>query len=115
MFIPERAVISAKTEEEAKQLLDFLTSNGYQYGDYPANQNTYWDSNVENTCYDLDYPNVLHADRHWYEQRTNWNDYKRPKEGEEHLLFCSVEFFLAYCNDAFYEEIDDVSGLTEVI
>lgn len=102
MCIPEKAIITARTEEEADRLLDFLTNNGWHW----AGSNC-WDIHEGDTCYNLEpYKHICYSERDWYEEFIEeYNNGKQPESeayflpDDPNLLFISTDDFLLYCTN----------------
>lgn len=112
MYIPEKAIITAKTEDEADRLLDFLTSNGWYWNGMSS-----WYIHEEDTCYNLEPDKrVCYSERSWYEGFIEeYNNGKQPESeayflpDDPNLLFISTDDFLFYCtNDEGYHYDHDI-------
>ena len=101
-MIPDKAVITAQTEEEAKRLIKFLVDHGCQWP-YDVD-NTNWDEDYESTCYDVERnKQVMHCSREWYEDRIREYDAGDHVEDGDWIpddrswLFISTDEFIARC------------------
>lgn len=106
-MVPDKAVITAKTEDEAEHLLGFLIANGYTW--HSGSDTTWWFDDCENTCYDLEPDKqIMHCNRQWYEdQIIAYEDGEDPDDicwlpEDRSWLFISTDEFIARCNG--YEE-----------
>lgn len=101
-MIPESAVITAQTEEEAKRLINFLIDNGYLWP-YDVGD-TNWNEDYESTCYDIERSKqIMHCSREWYEDRIREYDAGDNVEDGDWIpadrswLFISTDDFIARC------------------
>lgn len=101
-MVPDKAVITARTEEEAQRLLDFLRANGYSWGS--GSTNTWWFDDREDTCYDLGPDKkIMHASHNWYQEQIVAMEAGEepddicwlPEDGS--WLFISTDDFIARC------------------
>lgn len=107
MYIPEKAIITAKTEYEAERLLDFLTENGYTWFE----DATRWSRYGEDTCYNLEADKrVMFCDHNFYETEIERMEDGDPDSYDTYgfipedpaLRFIATDAFIALCNG--YEE-----------
>lgn len=113
-MIPDQAVITAQTEEEAKRLIKFLVDNGYQWP-YDV-ERTNWDDEGSETCYDIEgvRKQIMHCSREWYEDRIREYDAGDHVEDGDWIpddrswLFISTNDFITRCmaEDAVDSDID---------
>lgn len=101
-MVPDKAVITAKTEEEAQRLLDFLKENGYGWAS--RTDTTWWHEDREDTCYDLEPDKrIMHASHDWYqEQIVAMEAGEEPDDicwipDDRSWLFISTDEFIARC------------------
>lgn len=116
-MVPDKAVITAKTEEEAQRLLDFLRANGCSWGN--GSTDTWWFDDREDTCYDIE-PNrsIMHCSREWYEDQISaYEDGDDVDDicwlpADSSWLFISTDEFISRCTGYEEETGDiDISGL----
>lgn len=116
-MIPDRAVITATTNDEALRLIKFLVDNGCQWPydiDY-----TNWDDEYENTCYDIERnKQIMHCSLQWYEDRISEYDAGDHVEDGDWIpddrswLFISTDEFIARCTGCDEDSGDvDISAL----
>ena len=116
MFIPEKAIICAPTNEDADLLFQFLGEHGYKFGARNAKeaQSTGWDCEKSNTCYNLEQDkHICFSSREYYEAAVQ--RYRAGYGDEDDLqympdspewIFISVQDFIAKCNGC--ESIQDI-------
>lgn len=116
-MIPDRAVITATTEDEALRLIKFLVDNGCRWS-YDVDR-TNWDEENENTCYDIE-PNkdIMHCFRQWYQDRVDEYDDGDDVDDigwlpeDRSWLFISTDEFIARCTGCDEDSVDvDISDL----
>lgn len=102
-MLPDKAVITAKTEEEAQRLLDFLRANGYHWKS--GSDSTWWVEDGEDTCYDLEPDNIImHSSREWYEEQIRaYENGEDPSDidwipKDKSWLFISTDDFISRCS-----------------
>ena len=116
-MIPDKAVITATTEDEALRLIKFLVDNGCRWP-YDIDR-TNWDEEGENICYDIE-PNkdIMHCFRQWYQDRVD--EYDDDIDGDDiawlpedrSWLFISTDEFIARCTVCDEDSGDvDISAL----
>lgn len=112
MYIPEKAIITAKTEEDAERLLDFLMENGYTWFESA----TRWSSYGESTCYNLEADKrVMFCGRDFYQNEIERMEDGEPDSYDEYsfipedpaLRFISTDAFIALCCGGIEEESTD--------
>ena len=102
MYIPDKAIITAKTEAEAERLLDFLQSNGCTWLD----DSSRWSVYQEDMCYDIEPDKrIMFADRVFYEMEIDslesgeqgpYDQYGFIPE-DPALRFISTDDFISMC------------------
>ena len=119
MYIPEKAIITARTQDESRRLLDFLIGNGYEW----FKDSTDWHVYKEHTCYNIEPDNrIMYATDIWYQdkcERMDSGDFSiynlREYVPEDPALrFISTDAFIALCcgHDSNTEDTDvDISTL----
>ena len=112
-MVPDKAVITAKTEEEAQRLLDFLRANGCSGGS--GSTNTWWFDDREDTCYDIEQNrSIMHCSRAWYEEQISAYEDGDDVDDiwwlpeDRSWLFISTDEFISRCTaeDAVDSDID---------
>lgn len=107
MFIPEKAIIEARSEAEARQLLEFLIQNGYHFSSYENSGSTCWSEYADDddgTCYDLEIDHVsgkkqiCYCNKEWYEENREDGEEEGWWPTDPMFEFIGVEHFLAICN-----------------